>query len=214
MLRRDTDFQQVFTLLGRSVAQEEPVLDTLDAVWTQVFGPQSLTVSQPARGEGTLPAPLMTRPELPPPAREEDPVTAAVREELGLTGSVTPVLGVLTSGFGPREHPIDGGTKMHDGVDLAADEGSDILAFADGTVDYIGESPAYGLYLQLRHENDVCTFYAHCSKLCVQKGERVTAGQRVAQVGSTGNTTGAHLHFEVKKDGERVDPLAYIDRLG
>ena len=120
-------------------------------------------------------------------------------------------MGVLTSGFGLREHPIDGETKPHEGIDLAAEIGTEVLAFADGTVDYIGESPAYGMYLQLRHENGVTTFYAHCSELCVQKGQKVSMGDVVAKVGDTGNTTGPHLHFELKRDGEFLDPQPYID---
>lgn len=112
-----------------------------------------------------------------------------------------------------REHPIDGEVKMHEGIDIAADIGVDILAFADGTVDYIGEGQGYGMYLQLRHDNGVTTFYAHCSELCVQKGMTVKQGDVVAKVGDTGNTTGPHLHFEMKQDGEFIDPLPYIEHL-
>ena len=100
---------------------------------------------------------------------------------------------------------------MHDGVDIAADTGTEILAFADGKVDYIGESEAYGQYFQLRHSNGVTTFYAHCSELLVQKGEHVKMGEVVARVGSSGNTTGPHLHMEMKKEGRFIDPLPYIE---
>ena len=78
-------------------------------------------------------------------------------------------------------------------------------------VDYIGESPAYGLYLQIQHANGVTSFYAHCSRLCVQPGQQVAAGEKVAEVGDTGEVTGAHLHFEVKVNGELVDPSDYIE---
>ena len=102
---------------------------------------------------------------------------------------------------------------MHEGIDIAAESGTGILAFADGKVNYIGESDAYGMYLQLQHDNGVTTFYAHCSELCVQKGERVKQGDLVARVGNTGVSTGPHLHFEVKKDGEFLDPKPYVEYL-
>lgn len=124
--------------------------------------------------------------------------------------TVAPVMGVLTSGFGYRIHPIDGQWKRHDGIDIMANEGTPILAFASGVVDFVGESPAYGLYLQLKHSNGVSSFYAHCSEICVKKGQKVGVGEVIAKVGVTGNTTGAHLHFEIKKNGERVDPALYV----
>ena len=225
LLRRNTDFRQVFLYVGESVAEEAPVLETLDTVWTEVFGGGVLPMEEPDR-QAVMSVrlelrqehePPVKKPELPPvpekPPEAGDPVLSAVQQELGLSESVTPVLGVLTSGFGVREHPIDGESKMHDGVDIAADSGVDILAFADATVDYIGESPAYGMYLQLRHDNGVTTFYAHCSELCVRKGMTVKRGDVVAKVGDTGNTTGPHLHFEIKKDGKFMDPLLYIHYL-
>jgi len=90
---------------------------------------------------------------------------------------VTPVMGVITSGFGYRTHPIDGEWKEHEGIDIMADEGTPIKAFASGTVDYVGESPAYGMYLQLKHDNGVTSFYAHCSALLVKKGADSQGGR-------------------------------------
>lgn len=129
---------------------------------------------------------------------------------LGLTKTVAPVMGVISSGFGYRIHPLDGENKFHYGVDIAADEGTPIAAFADGIVDYVGESNVYGNYLQLRHAGGVTTFYAHCSKLCVKDGQKVTMGQTIAKVGHTGETTGTHLHFEIRLDGVFLNPLYYI----
>lgn len=219
-IRQDTDFQAVFTHLGRAVAEEAPVLETLDRVWLEVFGGEKLSMAQPdvaacvllrLETEGAKKG-IWQKPAL-ASAAEAEPEQTAVQRELGLSDSVTPVMGTLTSVYGMREHPIDGENKMHEGVDLAAEIGTDVLAFADGTVDYIGESPAYGMYLQLRHGNGVTTFYAHCSQLCVQKGQKVNMGDVVAKVGDTGNTTGPHLHFEMKRDGEFLDPQPYIDYL-
>lgn len=112
--------------------------------------------------------------------------TTMDRYALGLEKTATPLLGRMTSEFGWREHPIEGGEKFHCGVDLKADTGTPVLAFASGTVDYIGESDIYGQYLQLRHGNGVTSFYAHCSKLCVQQGQKVTVGEKVAESGATG----------------------------
>ena len=124
--------------------------------------------------------------------------------------TVTPALGWVSSAYGWREHPVDGGEKFHCGVDLAVNTGTPVLAFADGTVDYIGESQVYGLYLQLRHAGGVTSFYAHCGELLVQQGQTVKAGEQVAVSGATGNATGPHLHFEIKRNGVRLNPVYYI----
>lgn len=139
--------------------------------------------------------------------------TTMDRYALGLQETMNPVDAELTSGFGWREHPISGGEKFHYGVDLAVETGTTVKAFAAGTVDYIGESDVYGRYLQLDHGNGVTTFYAHCSKLCVQQGQTVTIGEKVAESGATGDVTGPHLHFEMKKDGVRLNPAYYISLL-
>ena len=130
---------------------------------------------------------------------------------LHLSQTVTPVLSHITSGFGWRENPVERGEKFHHGLDLSAPEGTDVLAFAAGTVDYIGENESYGQYLQLDHGGGIKSFYAHCSKLCVRQGQTVAAGEKVAESGSTGNVTGPHLHFELKKDNILLNPAYYID---
>lgn len=127
--------------------------------------------------------------------------------------TVTPVNGVLNSGFGYRDHPVNGEHRFHAGVDIGADAGTPIAAFAAGTVDYIGEDASYGRYLQLDHGNGIKSFYAHCQELCVKKGQQVTAGETVALVGSTGTTTGPHLHLELKYGEMRVDPAYYLEFL-
>lgn len=137
--------------------------------------------------------------------------TTMNRYALGLGETVAPVMAPLASGFGWREHPIEGGEKFHYGLDLAADLGTPVRAFAAGKVDYIGESEIYGQYLQLDHGNGVTSFYAHCSKLYVQQGQHVECGETVALSGASGHVTGAHLHFEIKKDGVRLNPLYYVE---
>lgn len=162
-----------------------------------------------------------------PPQKEEEPAVVHVdyagpalpenttmdRYALYLPQTVDPVQGVESSGFGWREHPIEGGEKFHYGVDLAVDTGTAVQAFAAGKVDYIGESDIYGQYLQLDHGNGIKSFYAHCSKLCVRKGQTIAAGEKVAESGATGDVTGPHLHFELKRNGVRLNPDYYITAL-
>ena len=129
---------------------------------------------------------------------------------LDIGETAVPVLGWVSSPFGWREHPVDGGEKFHNGVDLAVNLDTPVLAFAAGTVDYIGESPIYGLYLQIDHGNGVTSFYAHCDRLDVQQGQKVKAGEQVALSGQSGDATGPHLHFELKRNQVRLNPLYYI----
>ncbi|MBO5728094.1 MAG: M23 family metallopeptidase [Oscillospiraceae bacterium] len=133
---------------------------------------------------------------------------------LGAQHIATPVFGSVTSAYGYREHPILGQDGFHTGVDVAASEGERINAFADGTVTQVGENEDHGRYVRIAHESGVESFYAHCSAITVSEGDRVQVGQQVAQVGSTGRSTGPHLHFEVRLNGMGLDPLRYIDPEG
>lgn len=130
--------------------------------------------------------------------------------ELGLPKTVDPVTGPVTSTFGYRDSPVNGKNEFHLALDIGAAEGTEIGAFADGVVEYIGESDEFGLYLKITHANNVSSFYAHCSRLLVHKGDEVTCGQTVALVGETGNATGPHLHLTIEKDKIRLDPAYYV----
>lgn len=132
--------------------------------------------------------------------------------ELGLPETVDPVTGPVTSTFGYRDSPVNGKNEFHLALDIGAAEGTEIGAFADGVVEYIGESDIFGQYLKITHANGVSSFYAHCSKLLVRKGETVTCGQTVALVGHTGNAIGSHLHLTIEKDKVRLDPAYYVGR--
>ena len=129
---------------------------------------------------------------------------------LGDLETQNPIEGVLTSAFSYRDHPIDGNYGFHYGADLAAAWGTDIGAFADGTVEFTGESDSYGLYLQLDHGNGIKSFYAHCSKICVKQGQTVKMGEKIAEVGDTGNATGPHLHLQIKLNDTWLNPLYYV----
>lgn len=117
----------------------------------------------------------------------------------------------VTSSFGMRFHPVLKKNKLHTGVDIRASKGDEIYAANKGTVIFAGWNGAYGNTVIIDHGGGISTLYAHCSKILTDVGNNVSTGTLIAKVGSTGLSTGAHLHFEVRKDGEPVDPLAYIN---
>ncbi|AOL93199.1 Murein DD-endopeptidase MepM, murein hydrolase activator NlpD [Porphyrobacter sp. LM 6] len=113
----------------------------------------------------------------------------------------------LTSGFGYRFHPLSGRYQPHAGVDLAAPTGTPVIATADGVVDVAGWSGGYGLLVAVNHGGAVETRYGHLSGVAVAPGESVKKGQVIGYVGSTGRSTGPHLHYEVREGQVAVDPL-------
>ncbi|WP_271252224.1 peptidoglycan DD-metalloendopeptidase family protein [Pseudanabaena sp. Chao 1811] len=119
---------------------------------------------------------------------------------------------VISSGFGWRVHPVTGERKLHKGVDFAAPTGTPIFAAADGVVTDAGWTDGgYGNIVELRHEDGSVTLYAHTNRVYVSKGQVVNKGQAIAEVGTTGRSTGPHLHFEVQPDGKTaVDPMDYL----
>jgi murein DD-endopeptidase MepM/ murein hydrolase activator NlpD len=125
-------------------------------------------------------------------------------------GFIRPVQGRFTSGFGYRTHPILGERRMHAGVDFAAPPGTPIVSVAPGIVIDAGYRRGYGNTVVIDHGGGVSTLYAHCSRLFVSEGQRVRQGQRIAAVGSTGLSTGPHLHFEVRINGVPVNPMPYL----
>lgn len=122
----------------------------------------------------------------------------------------SPIVAPLTSPFGWREHPVTGGTKFHYGVDLGAETGTDICAFADGQVYATGDSSSLGYYIMIQHADGYMTLYAHCSKITVTSGA-VTMGQKIAEVGETGIATGPHLHFELHDGDLYLNPIYYVE---
>ena len=118
----------------------------------------------------------------------------------------------ISSGFGVRHDPINGTQRFHTGIDVAAQEGSPILAAAPGVVRRTGQRGGYGNAVEIDNGNGISTLYGHASALAVHEGERVTAGEPVAFVGHTGRATGPHLHFEVRKDGKPIDPSSTLNR--
>jgi murein DD-endopeptidase MepM/ murein hydrolase activator NlpD len=116
----------------------------------------------------------------------------------------------LTSGFGMRTHPVLGGRRSHKGIDLAAPTGTPIYATADGIVDRAERFSSYGLFIEIEHGAELETRYAHMSRLAVSAGQRVKKGDLIGYVGSTGRSTGPHLHYEVRVSGVAVNPIPYM----
>jgi murein DD-endopeptidase MepM/ murein hydrolase activator NlpD len=126
------------------------------------------------------------------------------------TPAIAPVRGILTSGFGYRSDPMTHGRGRHEGIDIAAPAGLPVKATADGVVLSAEEEGGYGKAVFLSHGFGVATRYAHLSHMDVRPGQKVCRGEVVGRVGSTGRSTGYHLHYEVRIDGAPVNPLAYI----
>ena len=127
---------------------------------------------------------------------------------------MTPVDGArVSSKFGMRNHPILGYTKFHKGVDFAAPKGTRIVAAGDGKIVYAGWYSTYGQYVKVMHNKTYSTAYAHLSKLPknMRVGDSVRQGQVIGYVGTTGNSTGPHLHFEVLKGNDQINPMALKD---
>ena len=121
-----------------------------------------------------------------------------------------PTIGPVTSNFGWRTHPILGTERFHSGIDFGADYGSLVYASAQGRVIYADWYGGYGNAVIIDHGNGMTTLYGHCSELYVKDGDVVVKGQPISAVGSTGFSTGPHLHFELRANGEPIDPAAYL----
>lgn len=118
--------------------------------------------------------------------------------------------GWISSGYGGRTDPFNGRQARHDGIDFAGRSGAEVQAVAAGIVSYAGPHDSYGNLVEVNHGNGYATRYAHGSRLLVQVGDKVARGQRLAEIGSTGRSTGLHVHFEVLYNGVAVDPQRYI----
>lgn len=135
------------------------------------------------------------------PLTPADPVDA---------GGVLPLRDRISSGFGWRLDPLDGGARFHRGVDVAAAYGRDVPAMAPGRVAFAGELAGYGTTVVVEHENGFSSRYAHLSAVTVQTGEAVEKGRSLGRVGQSGRATGPHLHFELAQNGVPVDPTAAV----
>lgn len=128
---------------------------------------------------------------------------------LAATPTILPVNGLVTAGYGYRKSPFTGKRELHEGLDIAAPYGSPIVATADGIVTFAGPLAAYGNVVFVDHGHGFSTFYAHCSSYRAREGQRVRRGEVIAHVGTTGRTTGPHVHYEVHVNGVISNPMKY-----
>jgi murein DD-endopeptidase MepM/ murein hydrolase activator NlpD len=143
----------------------------------------------------------------------------AARDSVNAAPVHMPIAGSFrqSSGFGNRRDPFTGGRAFHAGLDFAAVTGTTVFSAADGTVSFVGIRSGYGKVVEVRHANGLISRYAHLSAQLAHEGQRVTTGTPIAKVGSTGRSTGPHLHFEVRRGEDALDPKLFLDagkRLG
>lgn len=153
--------------------------------------------------------------------KEEDELESKLQEITGITSDASgavisngswPVPGYtrVSSPFGYRIHPILGVKKMHTGIDIPAPTGSPVVSVDNGTVISSGVQGGYGNTVMIRHDNGLVSLYAHNSQLVVSAGQRVEKGQVIAKIGSSGRSTGPHLHFEIRVNGTAQNPINYL----
>ncbi|MEZ5449725.1 MAG: M23 family metallopeptidase [Thiolinea sp.] len=134
----------------------------------------------------------------------------AVEEEI--LPSHAPVnKGYVSSPFGSRRDPFNGRLRSHQGIDFAGPQGTEIHAVAGGVVSFVGRKGGYGIAMEIDHGDGLVSRYAHLSKTLVEQGQVISKAEKIALMGSTGRSTGPHLHLEIMKDGERVDPQLYLE---
>ena len=152
-------------------------------------------------------------------SKDSETVTALIQQKVAANSGVMlrgtgqmvhPCAAIITSSFGWRLHPILGYEKFHSGIDFGADYGALIAAADRGTVIFAGWYGGYGNAVIVDHGGGITTLYGHTSDLYVSEGQSVQRGQAIAAVGSTGFSTGPHLHFEVRRDGAPIDPMAFL----
>ncbi|MFM6967581.1 MAG: peptidoglycan DD-metalloendopeptidase family protein [Microbacteriaceae bacterium] len=170
--------------------------------------------------EATLRAQLATLIENRKATEEEyqDGVEAANNQQgsdlpagsISASGWANPTSGYISSNYGYRVHPIYGYVIFHAGTDVASGCGTNIYAAAAGTVIYAGWNGGYGNFIMIDHGDGVTTSYGHSSTLLVRYGDRVSAGTHISEMGTTGSSTGCHLHFEVRRSGTTTDPVAFL----
>jgi len=140
------------------------------------------------------------------------PNFAAQSDKLAATPSIWPTSGSISSGFGWRNAPMEGASETHQGIDIASNTGTPVVATADGKVVKSGWSEGYGNIVQIDHGNGLETIYGHNSQIVATIGQNVKKGQLIAYIGSTGVSTGPHLHYEVRVNNNAVDPMKFLVR--
>jgi len=144
--------------------------------------------------------------------KEEAIKDSLYRKAVNAIPNIAPVQGKyrISSAFGYRSHPIYRRIIHHDGIDLACPKGTPVLAPASGTIEQAGWVKGYGNFIKIRHENGYVTVYGHLSDITVHEGEHVDKKTIIGRVGSTGKSSGMHLHYEIVKNGKKINPESYL----
>lgn len=196
LLGADTDFVEVFSAAGRAFSEEGAIGGALTDAYTAVFGSEEVTASPSPTSAACTP--------------EAQPADAELLQQVLGFVYTAPVEGQLSSGFGLRTDPLEGVSRFHYGLDIAAPEGAVVSSFADGTVTAVGESSELGRYVAVSHANGFSTLYAHCTRVTASAGQQVSRGDPIAEVGDTGRATGPHLHFELHRGSTYLNPVYYV----
>lgn len=137
-------------------------------------------------------------------------MTTYEKKQFDIINYIWPVRGRINSPFGSRIDPITGVYSFHSGIDIKSKRGTPVKLFADGKVIYTGWQKVYGNFVMIRHDNNLISIYAHLDTISVEKNQTLSQGEYLGKVGSTGRSTGPHLHFELRKNGKLIDPLKYL----
>ncbi len=204
------------SISGYTVRDIQPDHIVLDmggkSVTLTAMGTQSPEVTSPMHEPITISDPMIVK-QAPQPAVNKPVDEEKKAEPVGITGLAMPIAGRVVSGFGQRKDPWGGGTKTHQGVDIAAPQGTRIRAANPGTVVESGYKALLGNYVKIDHGNGYETVYGHMYKRVAREGQHVEQGDLIGYEGSTGRSTGPHLHFAVLKNGEYMDPGEIISAL-
>lgn len=225
LIKKTENLHERLLVRNREVKKFKSLLEKLRHITALVGGGEH--VDQPQGGAAREPAglPILAEPMSIVYLAEETLSEAQKREQematlwdllsdrqsfLAATPTLKPTNGYFSSPFGLRIHPISRRPLLHAGIDIAAPYGTPVIATADGVISYAGYEVGYGNVVSIDHGYGVLTRYAHNSKIFVRTGQKVQRWDRIAAVGSTGHSTGPHVHYEVIVKGMPVDPMSYI----
>ena len=178
------------------------VVFCLATAWQNAHQPSTTYAVAPAQTEPVQSADA--------PKTQTNAAEASNKEKLAALPSLWPVNGAVTSGFGERNSPLGDGNEAHAGIDIAVSTGEPVVATADGKIVQSGPYGGYGNMVQIDHGNGIATIYGHNSRLAVSVGQTVKKGQVISYAGSTGKSTGPHVHYEVRVNDTAVDPWQYL----
>jgi murein DD-endopeptidase MepM/ murein hydrolase activator NlpD len=215
--RQERVFRQIEDAVAMSMEPLDEMFRAAGLATDQIIGQVRSTYS--GQGGPLMPITMSTRGEEPDAMSLRANEVLAALDELNLYRIAAEQLPFsmpvrsnfrLTSGFGYRRDPINGGRRLHAGTDFAGPRGTPIHAGGDGTVIFAGRQSGYGLMVEIQHPFGLSTRYAHLSRIHVNEGERVSRGDRIGDMGNTGRSTGTHLHYEVRRNGDPVNPMTFI----